>query len=86
MNIETAIKNAMARMLERDLSLEGVTVSSWDEEFIKGWGGGCDTCDYGADNDSYEVTIIYTYPEISISRSYTYNGTFGDLIKELDSE
>lgn len=86
MKIEDAIKNAMARMIERKLNLKDVTVNSWDEEFIRGGNYGCDTCGYGADDDSYEVSINYTYPGVNRSYYYTHTGSFADLIKELDTD
>ena len=85
MTVDEMIKNAMARMIERKLNLEDVTVNSWDEEFIRSYNTGCDTCGYGADDDSYEVSINYTHPGINRSYYYTHSGTFAELIKELDA-
>lgn len=85
MNIENAIKEAMARMIERNLTLEDVVVTSWNEEFEKAMFDGCETCGHGADDDTYSVYISFAQPGKRVI-TYTYNGTFGDLIKELDSE
>lgn len=88
MTIEDAIKAAMARMIERKSSgLENVKVTSWTEELERGWSDGCDTCGYGADDDTYKVFIYYTHSGIK-SRNSTYfvhEGTFAELIKELDA-
>jgi hypothetical protein len=84
MNIEQAIKKAMAGMIERELGLVDVVVTSWEEEFEKAMFDGCDTCGHGADEDTYRVYISFARPGKQII-TYTYNGTFGKLIKELDS-
>jgi hypothetical protein len=86
MNIEEAIKSAMAKMLERECTLTNVTVTSWEEEFDVYRFGGCDTCGPEYEKE-YAVIISYyvDYPEGRVSTYYTYKGTFTDLIKELDA-
>lgn len=84
MKIEEAIKAAMARMIERKFQISDVTVESWYEEIIKGYGSGCETCDYGADEDSYEVEISYKHE--GSWKHYTHEGSFAELIKELDTD
>lgn len=86
MTIEESIKLAMARMIERNSEgIENVEVKSWEEEFEKGWSSGCDTCGYGADDDSYKVFIYYTHSGIIKTTYYVHEGTFAELIKELDA-
>lgn len=84
MTIEQTIKNAMARMIERKYQISDVTVESWYEEIIQGYGGGCETCDYGADEDTYEVSISYRHN--GSGKHYTHEGSFAELIKELDTD
>lgn len=84
MTIEQMIKNAMASMIERKLSLKGVEVSSWEEEIERSWFQGCDTCGHGADEDEYTVCIIYIRD--GKRRYYTHKGTFAELIRELDTD
>jgi len=85
MKIEDAIKVAMARMIERKNGISNVTVTSWSEEFIRGYLTGCDTCGYGADDDTYEVSISYEAPTVKWGH-YTHMGSFAELIKELDTD
>lgn len=89
MTIEEMIKQAMGRMIERKLGVENVKVISWSEEFERGWYDGCDTCGYGADDDTYKVYITYTVlggNNAKIARnSYTHTGSFAELLRELDN-
>jgi hypothetical protein len=85
MKIEDAIKASMARMIERRMNISAVIVTSWEEEFIRAWSEGCDTCGYGADDDSYEVHIRYVAEDIEYA-TYTHEGTFAELIRELDKQ
>jgi hypothetical protein len=82
MTIEETIKEAMARMIERRREISGVVVTGWEEEIISSWNDGCDTCGYGADDGTYEVTITFT--KGGGYYNYTHEGTFAELIKELD--
>jgi uncharacterized cysteine cluster protein YcgN (CxxCxxCC family) len=84
MNVEQVIKNAMGRMIERIKNIEGVEVTSWEEEFERSVYDGCGTCGYGADEDSYKVFIYYTYSGCKQPVYYTHEGTFAELIRELD--
>ena len=85
MKIEDAIKAAMARMIERKKGISAVIVTSWEEDIIQGYGGGCETCDYGADEATYEVLIGYFAEDITYA-TYTHEGSFAELIKELDTD
>lgn len=83
MTIEYKIKEAMAHFVERALGIKNVTVSSWEEDFYPGDPDA--TCEYCGADDTYSVSIYFTSP--STNRTlYTYDGSFGELIKELDSE
>lgn len=84
MSIEETIKRAMARLIERKLNIENVVVSSWDEEHYGGFDG-CDTCGYGA-TSPYKVEIWYTSSSNSKTSYYVYDDSFGELIKELDTD
>lgn len=84
MKIEDAIKAAMARMIERKRNISDVVVTSWEEEFSRGWNQGCGTCGLGSDEDTYEVSISYTTN--GKSGYYTHEGSFAELIKELDTD
>jgi hypothetical protein len=83
MTIEDKIKVALARMIERKRGISDVVVTSWDEDFYPGDPEA--TCEYCGGGDSYDVTIYYVTPG-ERSRTFTYNGKFGDLIRELDTE
>ena len=81
MKIEDAIKIAMARMIERR---EGhkVEVSGWEEEYdVYMYNSGCSCADYDKD---FSVTIRYFSKDGR--GSFSYPGTFAELIKELDVE
>lgn len=82
MNIEDAIKAAMARMIRRKEGIE-VEVTSWDEEFDVAAYGGCETCGPEYEKE-YSVVIWYRYN--SRHKCIVYKGRFTDLIKELDNE
>lgn len=87
MTIEQSIKDAMARMIERKQKIEGVEVHSWAEEFERGYFDGCDTCGNGADEDTYVVDICYTRSGMTARNGYyRHEGTFAELIKELDNQ
>lgn len=86
MTIEESIKLAMARMIERNtVGIESVEVQRWEEEFERGWFSGCDTCGYGADDDTYKVFIYYTHSGIKNATYFVHEGTFAELIRELDA-
>lgn len=72
-------------MIERRVNESNVTVNAWEEEFEKAYFNGCETCGNGADEDSYKVTIMYSSPDVS-QAWYYYDGSFGELIRELDTE
>lgn len=84
MTIEESIKSAMAAMIKRKLSFT-VEVTSWEEEFERGWFEGCGTCGYGADEDKYYVDINYTVIANNSRQYYRHEGSFAELIRELDS-
>jgi hypothetical protein len=84
MNIEKLIKEAMARMIERKKNIESVDVHWWEEETSGGFDG-CDTCGYGA-SSPYEVHIYYTSSSNSTPTYFYYDGSFGELIKELSTD
>jgi hypothetical protein len=86
MTIEERIKAAMGRMIERKLNIESVEVNSWSEDIEKGWRDGCSTCGYGADEDTYSVEIWYHHSGAKQSSHYRYDDSFGNLIRELDSD
>ena len=82
MKIEEAIKLALANMIEDQLNISDVVVTSWNEEYNKAYFTGCDSCGYGGDDEGYEVDVYYMRGESMFS--FTYTGSFADLIKELD--
>lgn len=84
MKIEAIIKSAMARLIESRFNIESVVVTRWEEEHDPGGYRGCDTCDYGASPESYYVYIWYTYSGAPQERYFAYDGSFAELIKELD--
>jgi hypothetical protein len=83
MKIEDLIKKALGKMIERKLGITNVVVSSWDEQYYPGDPEA--TCEYCGADDSYDVVIHYFTPSKD-SLAYNYDGSFGDLIKELDIE
>ena len=86
MSIEEQIKQGMARMIEKRLQIKNVTVTEYQEEFVKSYFTGCETCGYGGEDDRYKVEIFFTHPDMKTVRAFfDYDGTFAELIKELDS-
>lgn len=82
MTIEESIKAAMAKYVERIQDISGVEVTSWEEEFdVYSYGAGC-SCGPEYEKE-YTVTIHYLWD--NSRRVYTHNGTFTELIRELDS-
>lgn len=84
MTIEDKIKKALARMIERKRGISDVVVIDWDEKFYPAsFDGTCEFC--GGVPDRYDVTIYYVTPG-ERPRTFTYDGKFGDLIRELETE
>lgn len=84
MTIENSIKQAMARMIERELEIKDVAVTSWEEDYDTYDYGGCNTCGPNYEIE-YRVTIWYVTPPGDYGKVFTYSGKFTDLIKELDA-
>jgi len=84
MKIEDIIKYSMARMIERKLGITGATVTSWGEEFEKAYFTGCSICGYGGDEDKYVVNIYWE--TVNDKSYYRYEGSFAELIRELDTK
>lgn len=57
--------------------------------FSQGYGGGCDTCGYGRDEDKMEVTIEYQRSDGSIGRHsgysemYSFESSMGEIMRRL---
>lgn len=87
MTLRNDFKAAIKRWLEKQWDFKDtiLEITEWIEE--PGYGGGCDTCGYGA--DTTRVMIYYTTPGdsgIREYRSYRYEGIFGELLTQLLEE
>jgi hypothetical protein len=81
MTVEDSIKKAMARMIERVQDIKDVEVTSWEEEYdVYVYSSGCSCNDY---DKEFSVSVYYTTPD-KVKGSYSYPGTFAELIRELD--
>lgn len=77
--------------IERGLKLwfkevQDLTVSSaWigESEVERGYDGGCDTCGWGADEDTIETPIYYKLTEDDYIRSRTIEGTSLNFLPQL---
>lgn len=73
--------------LPAGLDVANITDVSFD--FDKGYGGGCDTCGWGADEDKMDVWIYYETPdgERGYHRSsmgmYSFEASMGQILREL---
>ncbi len=86
-NINDEFKRLLGVWLQKKLKLdETPKVVDYEEHYKSDTGGpyGCETCGYGADDDAItEVYIDYIPAGMKRPQSYMFDGTTGDLIKEL---
>lgn len=76
-----------AERIPAGADLKAVTDVSFD--FDKGYGGGCDTCGWGADEDKMTVWISYTTTSgekgthSSDDGMYSFESGMGQVLREL---
>lgn len=63
---------------------EDAELSVYDD-FDKGWGGGCETCGYGSDEDTYEIGVTWQESGTHKRATTVYTGSysFGTLMNDL---
>lgn len=82
-------KKALYRWAESYIDVDGATITDVSFDFDKGYGGGCDTCGYGADEDKMSVWISYTTSEgenktaSSSPEMYSFESSMGDVLRAL---
>lgn len=83
MALKDDFKLAIKRWLEKRYNFIDTIaeVTDWIEE--PGYGGGCDTCGYGADTTR---VIVYYITSDATEKKYRYEGTFGELLQQLLEE
>lgn len=76
--------------LEKIPNAEGaVVVTDVSFDFSQGYGGGCDTCGYGADEDKMNIWIEFRKEDGSIGRHetsqemYSFESSMGEIMREL---
>jgi len=66
-----------------------VAVTDVSFDFSEGYGGGCDTCGWGADEDKMNVWIEYKRDDGSIGRHetskdmYSFESSMGEIMRQL---